>query len=159
MAAMAAWTASPVLAVPPPSLARRGRRKRAAFSVRAEGRSGEQDPFGPGKLTPKATDRLKSAVPPSAFNQPATGAGNKVLDAFRRTEKEGPTTKFGQPIVPTNIFEEPKQTKEEIEANKWKFTVSKQALFLVLSFASITLVMLGTVLVVWKLGGIHYDEY
>ncbi len=81
-----------------------------------------------------------------------------MLEAFKRGEVEGKTTKFGQPIVPKNIFEDTRRTPEEIAADKFQFQLSTDALLLGLSFVLVIALMLATAYLVWKVGAIHYNE-
>lgn len=82
----------------------------------------------------------------------------QVLDAFKQGEKDGKTTKFGQPIVPKNIFDDVRQTQEEKDADKFSFNLRPGDIFLIFSFLLIIGLMLGTAFLVWKVGGIHYNE-
>ncbi|KAL2608194.1 hypothetical protein R1flu_026767 [Riccia fluitans] len=97
------------------------------------------------------------AKPASPFVPPARG--KRVVDAFKEGEKEGKTTKFGQPVVPSNIFQDVKRTPEEVAADAFKFTISPGQLLLIGSFLLIGGLMVGTAFIVWKVGGIHYNEY
>lgn len=85
-------------------------------------------------------------------------SGKQVLDAFKQGEKDGKTTKFGQPIVPKNIFDDVRQTQEEKDADKFSFNLKPGDIFLVFSFLLIIGLMLGTAFIVWKVGAIHYNE-
>jgi hypothetical protein len=87
------------------------------------------------------------------------GSGKRVLDAFKQGEKEGITTKFGQPVVPSNIFDEVRRTPEEIAADSFKFEINPGQILLAGSFLIVIAVMFGTVFLVWKVGAIHYNEY
>ncbi|XP_024386960.1 uncharacterized protein [Physcomitrium patens] len=126
---------------------------------------GSDSPFPTGKVSPFAADRLKSqmASPPSQYNRTSSGrtminSGKQVLDAFKQGEKDGKTTKFGQPIVPKNIFDDVRQTQEEKDADKFSFNLRPGDIFLIFSFLLIIGLMLGTAFLVWKVGGIHYNE-
>lgn len=119
----------------------------------------------PGISTPSAplsgAEKLKVAKPSVFLNSKAgvrePGPKN-LLNALRQSDLNSEkTTKFGQPIVPTNLFDEPKKlTPEE---KKFDFTFNAGQLVLVFSFLTIISIMLGTAFLVWKVGGIHYNEY
>lgn len=82
----------------------------------------------------------------------------QVLEAFKQGEMTGKTTKFGQPIVPKNIFDDVRRTPQEMEDDKFKFSLKPGDIFLVFSFLLIIGLMLGTAFLVWKVGAIHYNE-
>lgn len=87
------------------------------------------------------------------------GSGKRVLEAFKEGEKENKsTTKFGLPVVPTNIFDEVRRTPEEIAADAFKFEINPGQLLLAGSFLVVIAIMFGTVFLVWKVGAIHYNE-
>lgn len=86
------------------------------------------------------------------------GLSVQVLDAFKEGEKAGKTTKFGQPIVPKNIFDDVRQTQAEKDADKFSFNLKPSDIFLIFSFLLIIGLMLGTAFLVWKVGAIHYNE-
>ncbi|KAG0631871.1 hypothetical protein M758_1G285700 [Ceratodon purpureus] len=126
---------------------------------------GSAGAFPTGKVSPFAADRLKSQMssPPSQYNRTSSGrtminSGKQVLDAFKQGERDGKTTKFGQPIVPKNIFDDVRQTQEEKDADKFSFSLRPGDIFLVFSFLLIIGLMLGTAFLVWKVGAIHYNE-
>jgi hypothetical protein len=123
---------------------------------------GNQGAFPTGRISPFAEDQLKSSVPPSSTSRASSrtmiNSGKQVLEAFKRGEVEGKTTKFGQPIVPKNIFEDTRRTPEEIAADKFQFQLSTDALLLGLSFVLVIALMLATAFLVWKVGAIHYNE-
>ncbi|BBN10256.1 hypothetical protein MPTK1_5g02160 [Marchantia polymorpha subsp. ruderalis] len=109
-------------------------------------------------VSPFAQPGASPVRPASPFVQPGT-RGKRVVDAFKDGEKEGKTTKFGQPVVPTNIFQDVRRTPEEQAADAFKFSINPGQLVLVFSFLLIIGLMVGTAALVWKLGGIHYNEY
>lgn len=107
------------------------------------------------------TEKLKGSKPSVFLDSRAGGAfkqpGPKgLLDSLRQSENT--TTKFGQPIVPTNLFDEPDKLTAE-DKKRFDFTFNAGQLFLVFSFLTIIGVMLGTAYLVWKVGAIHYNEY
>ncbi|KAG6553190.1 hypothetical protein Mapa_005250 [Marchantia paleacea] len=108
--------------------------------------------------SPFAQPGVSPVRPASPFVQPGT-RGKRVVDAFKDGEKEGKTTKFGQPVVPANIFQDVRRTPEEQAADAFKFSINPGQLVLVFSFLLIIGLMVGTAALVWKLGGIHYNEY
>ncbi|CAM6121062.1 unnamed protein product [Calypogeia fissa] len=110
-------------------------------------------PENPFRKTPFVPDDWEKAGA-----RPA-GSGKRVLDAFKEGEKEGNTTKFGLPLVPTNIFDEVRRTPEEIAADAFKFEISPGQLILAASFLVVIGIMFATVFLVWKVGAIHYNEY
>lgn len=132
-------------------------------------------PSGPQTFSPKppssqgspfssplaGTEKLKGSKPSVFLDSRAGGAfkqpGPKgLLDSLRQSENA--TTKFGQPIVPTNLFDEPDKLTAE-DKKRFDFTFNAGQLFLVFSFLTIIGVMLGTAYLVWKVGAIHYNEY
>lgn len=115
-----------------------------------------------GKLSVSAQEKLRTARTLSGFaesNKPVMPQpGKNILDALRESDKQGKTTKFGQPVVPTNLFDD-KKRGSPAEWGKFVFTVAPGELFLLLSFVLISCIMFGTTYLVWKLGAIHYNEY
>jgi len=150
-----------------PSVFQKAPTSKASISVKPKSLidDGSAGAFPTGKMSPFAADRLKSqmASPPSQYNRTSSGrtminSGKQVLDAFKQGEKDGKTTKFGQPIVPKNIFDDVRQTQEEKDADKFSFNLKPGDIFLVFSFLLIIGLMLGTAFIVWKVGAIHYNE-
>ncbi|CAI7820036.1 unnamed protein product [Closterium sp. NIES-53] len=116
-----------------------------------------------GSVTPKVSFRGKAIV--DAFKQgsgsSAKGSAGKSAagaTSSASTPSDG-RIRVGSPLAPANIFNEVKRTPEEIEAEKWRFQVSRDQVLLALSFFASSIIMLGTVFVVWKLGAIHFNEY
>ena len=108
-------------------------------------------------------EKLKSTKPASVFldsqqrnfKQPGP---KDLLNTLRKSEIDsGKTTKFGQPVVPSNLFDEPKRIPSEDKAFEFSFNAGQ--LVLVFSFLTIIGIMLGTAFLVWKVGAIHYNEY
>lgn len=122
--------------------------------------SGGSGDFTSDKPSLSASEKLKyarpSVVPDSSANSQVL-ATKKLLDALKQADREGKTTKFGQPVVPTNLFDEPKRSPADDK--KFEFTLNAGQLILVFSFLTVISVMFGTAFVVWKVGGIHYNEY
>ncbi|XP_057815309.1 uncharacterized protein LOC131028945 [Cryptomeria japonica] len=122
----------------------------------------QQRSFTSGKLSLSAQEKLRTARTLSGFaesNKPVMPQpGKNLLDALRESDKQGKTTKFGQPVVPSNLFDD-KKRGSPAEWGKFVFTVAPGQLFLLLSFLLISSIMFGTTYLVWKLGAIHYNEY
>ncbi|KAL3690524.1 hypothetical protein R1sor_016833 [Riccia sorocarpa] len=135
--------------------------KPASVFTQAAGAAKPASPFTTGAAgtaqKPGAPSAASGAKPASPFVQPTRG--KRVVDAFKEGEKEGKTTKFGQPVVPTNIFQDQRRTPEEIAADAFKFSISPGQLLLIGSFLLIGGLMIGTAFLVWKVGAIHYNEY
>eukprot|EP00250_Pteridium_aquilinum_P034894 c8278_g1_i1 orf=270-1214(+) len=119
--------------------------------------SSQGSPFG----SPQAgAEKLKGAKPSVFLDSRAGGfkepGPKNLLDTLRQSDGSR-STKYGQPIVPTNLFDEPdKLTPEE---RKFEFSFSAGQLVLIFSFLTIISIMLGTSFLVWKVGGIHYNEF
>jgi hypothetical protein len=150
-----------------PSVFQKAPASKPSFSVKPKSLidDGSSGAFPTGKVSPFAADRLKSQQlsPPSQYNRTSSGrtlinSGKQVLDAFKQGEKDGKTTKFGQPIVPKNIFDDVRQTQAEKDADKFSFNLKPSDIFLIFSFLLIIGLMLGTAFLVWKVGAIHYNE-
>lgn len=150
-----------------PSVFQKAPTSKPSFSVKPKSLidDGSSGAFPTGKVSPFAADRLKSQQlsPPSQYNRTSSGrtlinSGKQVLDAFKEGEKAGKTTKFGQPIVPKNIFDDVRQTQAEKDADKFSFNLKPSDIFLIFSFLLIIGLMLGTAFLVWKVGAIHYNE-
>ncbi|KAJ7514558.1 hypothetical protein O6H91_23G049700 [Diphasiastrum complanatum] len=93
----------------------------------------------------------------TSTQQGLSASRQRVLDALRQSEKGGKLTKFGQPVVPSNLFDEPKSS--EAGSEPFQFSFNRGQLFLVFSFLLISSLMFGTAFLVWKVGAIHYNEY
>lgn len=118
-------------------------------------------PQGSPFSSPLAGAGKLNAAKPSVFLDKRAGEfkqpGPKSLMDTLRQSDGSKTTKFGQPIVPTNLFDEPE--KLTAEGKKFEFTLNAGQLVLIFSFVTIISIMLGTAFLVWKVGGIHYNEF
>ncbi|KAH7416326.1 hypothetical protein KP509_14G086200 [Ceratopteris richardii] len=107
------------------------------------------------------TERLKGARPSVFLDSKTVGnfkePGPKgLLDTLRQSEDK--STKFGQPFVPKNLFDEPEKLTAE-DKKRFDFSFNAGQLILVFSFLTIIGVMLSTAFLVWKVGAIHYNEF
>lgn len=122
----------------------------------------QQRSFTSGKLSLSAQEKLRTARALSGFaesNKPVMPQpGKSLLDALRESDKKGKTTKYGQPVEPSNLFDD-KKRGSPAEWGKFVFTVAPGQIFLLLSFLLISGLMFGTTYFVWKVGAIHYNEY
>ena len=102
-----------------------------------------------------------SSPPPSKSSKPEFGSG--VLDALREADAKKAGGGGGRrgsrlPEAPGNLFDD---SKRGMPKEGWTFELPFGVdVFLVLvSFTLITTIMFGTAFLVWKLGGIHFNEY
>lgn len=117
----------------------------------------QRSPFSP---SVSGADKLKEAKSKvfldsraGEFKQP----GPKSLLGTLRESDGSKNSSFGQPIVPTNLFDEPE--KLTAEEKRFDFSFNAGQLVLIFSFLTIIGIMVGTAFVVWKAGGIHYNEF
>ncbi|PAN50148.1 hypothetical protein PAHAL_9G501900 [Panicum hallii] len=102
-----------------------------------------------------------SSSSPSKSSKPEFGSG--VLDALREADAKKAGGGGGRrgsrlPEAPGNLFDD---SKRGMPKEGWTFELPFGVdVFLVLvSFTLITTIMFGTAFLVWKLGGIHFNEY
>lgn len=122
--------------------------------------SGEQGSFTSAKPSLSVREKLRTARTLSGFaesDKPGTPQRQKnLLDALRQSDKEGKTTKYGQPIEPSNLFDDRKRSTEKEQ--KFEFTWGPSQFYGLLSFVILTSIMFGTTYIVWKVGAIHYND-
>eukprot|EP00249_Psilotum_nudum_P004770 c18270_g1_i1 orf=248-1084(+) len=120
-------------------------------------------PFSQETFTPRISldrQKLKSARPTVFTDGDSRSRGTvskSLVEAIKQSEREGKTTKFGEPIVPKNLFDD----LERIPSDEMKidFSLNRGQFVIILSFLIIISIMLGTTFFVWKVGGIHFNEY
>eukprot|EP01018_Ginkgo_biloba_P000810 Gb_05943 [translate_table: standard] len=121
--------------------------------------SGQQGSFTSGMPSVSAREKLRTARSLTGFaesGQPSKPNLNRgILDAIRENEK---TTKYGQPIEPSDLFDDRKRGLPE-QDRVFKFSFGPSQFFILISFLLITSIMFGTTYIVWKVGAIHYNEY
>jgi len=122
--------------------------------------SGEKGSFTSAKPSLSAREKLRTARTLTGFaesDKPGTPQRQKnLLDALRESDKQGKTTKYGQPIEPSNLFEDRKRSTEK--EKKFEFTWGPSQFYGLLSFVLLTSIMFGTTYIVWKVGAIHYND-
>ncbi|PKA57060.1 hypothetical protein AXF42_Ash002364 [Apostasia shenzhenica] len=81
--------------------------------------------------------------------------GSSILDALRETDRG--KTRSGLPEAPTTLFDD---SGRGLQEEGWKFELpgGNDLFIIVFSFVFITTVMFATTYVVWKAGGIHFNE-
>lgn len=122
--------------------------------------SGEPGSFTSSNPSLSAREKLRTARTLTGFaesDKPGTPQRQKnLLDALRESDKQGKTTKYGQPIEPSNLFDDRKRSTEK--QKQFEFTWGPSQFFGLLSFVLLTSIMFGTTYIVWKLGAIHYND-
>lgn len=125
-------------------------------------------PFAPKPASPFASGVTRASTVnavPAGTARPVVSFGKKrsVVDALKAEPalppKGGGALQMGQPGAPANIFVDEIRSKEQIEAEKFRFAVNTGQILLVASFFASSVLMMGTVYIVWKLGAIHYNEF
>lgn len=122
--------------------------------------SGQQGAFTSAKPSLSVREKLRTARTLTGFAE-SDKAGTpqrqkNLLDALRQSDKEGKTTKYGQPIEPSNLFDDRKRSTEKEQ--KFEFTWGPSQFYGLLSFVILTSIMFGTTYIVWKVGAIHYND-
>ncbi|XP_071919832.1 uncharacterized protein [Coffea arabica] len=81
--------------------------------------------------------------------------GSKLLDALKESDKG---KRSGLPEAPANLFDD---SKRGMPKPGWTFEFPGgfDLFLIVFSFVFISTVMFATTYIVWKLGGIHFNEY
>jgi len=122
--------------------------------------SGEQGSSTSAKPSLSAREKLRTARTLSGFaesDKRGTPQRQKnLLDALRESDKQGKTSKYGQPIEPSNLFDDRKRSTQEAE--KFEFTWGPSQYYGLLSFVILTSIMFGTTYIVWKVGAIHFND-
>ncbi|XP_039827530.1 translation initiation factor IF-2-like [Panicum virgatum] len=114
-----------------------------------------------GKYAEPSAKGASSSPSKSKSSKPEFGSG--VLDALREADAKKAGGGGGRrgsrlPEAPGNLFDD---SKRGMPKEGWTFELPFGVdVFLVLvSFTLITTIMFGTAFLVWKLGGIHFNEY
>lgn len=105
-----------------------------------------------------ARERLRAARVLSRYTKSKASKpelGSKLLDALKESDKE---KRSGLPEAPTNLFDD---SKRGMPKPGWMFEFPGgfDVFLIVFSFVFISTVMFAITYIVWKLGGIHFDEY
>ncbi|XP_047328142.1 uncharacterized protein LOC124931664 [Impatiens glandulifera] len=123
-----------------------------------------EEKSGPTRLPLTARKKLKAARVLNRYNElkeskvpkPVGALGSKVMEALRESDKG--KKKSGLPEAPTNMFDDGKRGMPKAGLT-FELPVGMDVAVIIFSFVFITTVMFSTTYVVWKLGGIHFNEY
>lgn len=105
-----------------------------------------------------ARERLRAARVLSRYTESKASKpelGSKLLDALKESDKG---KRSGLPEAPANLFDD---SKRGMPKPGWTFEFPGgfDLFLIVFSFVFISTVMFATTYIVWKLGGIHFNEY
>lgn len=106
-----------------------------------------------------AREKLRAARVLSRYTESKASKpqlGSKLLDALKESDKG--KRRSGLPEAPTNLFDD---SKRGMPKPGWTFEFPGgfDVFLIVFSFVFISTVMFATTYIVWKLGGIHFNEY
>ncbi|KAL3500299.1 hypothetical protein ACH5RR_039392 [Cinchona calisaya] len=105
-----------------------------------------------------AREKLRAARVLSRYTESKASKpelGSKLLDALKESDKG---KRPGLPEAPTNLFDD---SKRGMPKPGWTFEFPGgfDVFLIAFSFVFISTVMFATTYIVWKLGGIHFNEY
>ncbi|KAL0540013.1 hypothetical protein IC582_024239 [Cucumis melo] len=128
-------------------------------SVQNPDTSSSPDPQSTKKSPLTARERLRAARVLSRYNESKTSKsdmGSKVLEAIRESDRGKKRSRL--PEAPINLFDD---SKRGMPKPGWTFQFpgGSDLFFIVFSFVFISTVMFATTYIVWKVGGIHFNEY
>ncbi|KAL4576130.1 hypothetical protein LXL04_012219 [Taraxacum kok-saghyz] len=115
------------------------------------------------KLT--AREKLKAARVRSRSSEPKPKPvkvkklqmGSQVLEALRESDRVSGKMRSGLPEAPTNLFDDSKRGMPK-KGLTFELPVGWDVFLIILSVVLISTIMFSTTFIVWKMGGIHFNE-
>lgn len=112
----------------------------------------------PKRLPLTAREKLRAARVLSKYTEAKpskSNSGSKIIDALRESDKGKKRSRL--PEAPSNLLDD---SKRGMPKPGWTFDFpgGPDLFFIIVSFVTISTIMLGTTYLVWKVGAIHFNE-